>query len=298
LIHDMKIALLIVLAVVLLASAQAKRTPTTAAPPDDEGGSDSPYAAAVNALIDSGTCADIVTSDTCGDAADAESYYETYVYNGKRVIITSGSPNHAAEQNRGLLWGSHGYWNPNTRCSIWQFAVLPLNPTKSYYRESGMGTVGFVESGGVIFNHLSAPDGSLAMYYEEETLDSCYGHSTKSKQYHYHAIPTCVPKDTNLANDASQCYHLGYMLDGFPVYGRCAQDGVELKSCYVLTPGEDGDNFSDYYFDANADCDLDEANGYTFPDGSYGYILTENFATTPTGYYGSTIDSMTCGFTP
>merc|ERR1719295_2352634 len=123
--YDMKIALIVI--AVLLASAQARRKKK------DQGGSDSPYAAAVNALIDSGTCPDIVTSDTCGDAADAESYYETYVYNGKRVIITSGSPNHAAEQNRGLLWGSHGYWNPNTRCSIWQFAVLPLNPTKSYY---------------------------------------------------------------------------------------------------------------------------------------------------------------------
>merc|ERR1712142_512836 len=109
---------------------------TTAATPDDGDGNRDPddensgnYAAQVNALIDSGTCADIETSSACGDAADAESYYETYVYNGKRVIITSGSPNHAAEGNRKMLLDD-GELNPNTRCSRWQYAILPLNPTK------------------------------------------------------------------------------------------------------------------------------------------------------------------------
>ena len=75
--------------------------------------------------------------------------------------------------------------------SRWQYAVLPLNPTKnSSWAESGMGTVGFVDSGGVIFNHLSETDGSLAIYYEADTLDSCYGHSNTVEQYHYHGVST------------------------------------------------------------------------------------------------------------
>ena len=53
-----------------------------------------------------------------------------------------------------------------------------------------MGTVGFVDSGGVIFNHLSETDGSLAIYYEADTLDSCYGHSNTVEQYHYHGVST------------------------------------------------------------------------------------------------------------
>ena len=115
-------------------------------------------------------------------------------------------------------------------------------------------------------------------------------------------IPYCVPEDTNKANDSSVCYHLGYMLDGFPAYGRCQNDdGDELQSCYALTDGEDGDNFSDYYLDTDSynagTCHLDKANGYTFTDGSYGYVLTENFATTPTGYMGTT-EATPCGFTP
>ena len=71
----------------------------------------------------------------------------------------------------------------------WQYAVVPLNPTKaSSYRESNLGTVGWVESGGVIYNHLSNPDGSLAAYYEIDTLDVCGGHSSQNTQYHYHLV--------------------------------------------------------------------------------------------------------------
>merc|ERR1712168_93942 len=263
----------------------------------------SKYAEKVNALIDEGRCEWIQTSRTCGDAADAESHYETYIYKGKRVIITSGVPNHRAEENR-PMYKKNGRLNPNRRCSRWQFAVLPLNGTKKYYRESGMGSVGFVESGACLYNHLSEPDGSLAIYYEIDTLDDCLGHSDPFMQYHYHGIPSCVPKDQNLAGDPSVCYHLGYMMDGFPVYGRCAVNGVELKSCYAKKSGffHRGSHFRDYYYDQtaydNKECQLDEANGYPFPDGTYGYVMTVNFAQTPTGYMGSTDDSLSCGFPP
>ena len=78
----------------------------------------------------------------------------------------------------------------------WQYALLPLNPTKgSSFRISNMGTVGWISSGGVIYNHLSNPDGSLAAYEEIESLDSCGGHSDPSKQYHYHLVMCCIPRE-------------------------------------------------------------------------------------------------------
>ena len=55
-----------------------------------------------------------------------------------------------------------------------------------------MGSVGWVESGGVIYNHLSNPNGELAAYYEIETLDNCGGHSDQSNQYHYHLVHTTL----------------------------------------------------------------------------------------------------------
>ena len=69
------------------------------------------YAATVKALIDSNTCASISSSSTCSD--NAISYYETFEYNGNRVIISSGAPSHDAEN---VLLQSDGFFNPNDRC--------------------------------------------------------------------------------------------------------------------------------------------------------------------------------------
>ena len=71
----------------------------------------------------------------------------------------------------------------------WQYVILPLSPSKaSAWSSSDMGSVGWVSSGGVIYNHLSSTDGSLAAYYEIETLDTCGGHSNEDMEYHYHLV--------------------------------------------------------------------------------------------------------------
>ena len=92
------------------------------------------------------------------------------------------------------------------------------------------------------------------------------------------------------------------MKDGFPFYGRCNHDGKELVACWKQIDGTVGDNESDYEYDSDAyykagTCHLDENNGYTFSDGSYGYILTDNAFQTPIGYYGTEV-GYECGFTP
>ena len=68
--------------------------------------------------------------------------------------------------------------------------------------------MGYVESGGVIFNHLSAPDGSLAIYNEIDSLDSCFGHSNDVGQYHYHGV-------SNLQWFGSECYSDVFCTDNF-----------------------------------------------------------------------------------
>jgi len=217
--------------------------------------------------------------------------YEEFEYSGYRVLITSGVPSHEAEEN--LLIADGGF-NPNRRCERWQYVLLPLSPSKAdSYTASGMGAVGWVTSGGVIFNHLSSTDGSLAAVYEIDTLDTCGGHSNDGSVYHYHLIPYIYSN----ANDASVCENIGYMEDGFPVYGRCTgTEGVELTSCWAQIDGTEGDNEDDYAYDST-DCYLDEVNGYTFSDGSYGYVLTDNIFQTPIGYYGDSVGTA-YGFTP
>merc|ERR1712227_673620 len=141
-------------------------TTTTSAPPSNE-------TTRVKGYIDAGTCGTIsfgeFDTSVCGDAAS--SYYKEFTYNGKRVIISNNIPDHAAEHD--MLNA-----NPNLRSPGWQFISMPINPGKgSSITDTGLGTIGLAVTGGVFFNDLSNPDGSLAMANEGTSLDSCLGHS-------------------------------------------------------------------------------------------------------------------------
>ena len=80
------------------------------------------YAAIVKDLIDSNTCAAVSANSNCGTAA--ESYYETFEYNGQRVIIVSGAPNHLAETDA-CCFLEDGAMNPNTRCKYFRVFSHP-----------------------------------------------------------------------------------------------------------------------------------------------------------------------------
>ena len=139
---------------------------------------------AVKALIDAGSCEAVTSNSNCG--ANAVSYFKDFEYNGERVIISSGIPDHEAEHDMLVS-------NPNTRCEHWQYMVVPLTPSQANNPvETGLGVVGLSTTGGHFFNHLSNPDGSLALANEGPTLDSCFGHSAASGLYHYHANINCT----------------------------------------------------------------------------------------------------------
>ena len=55
---------------------------------------------------------------------------------------------------------------------------------------SGMGPVGLAISGAFLFNHLSNPMGSndVAAVQEDESFDTCMGHSAPGCIYHYHRV--------------------------------------------------------------------------------------------------------------
>ena len=84
--------------------------------------------------------------------------------------------------------------------------------------------MGLAVTGGVFFNDLSNPDGSLALTNEGPSLDSCMGHSaptsmsgpgrqkrqTNSGQYHYHANINCTDAGAATgANDSDECILIG-----------------------------------------------------------------------------------------
>jgi len=269
------------------ATEAATEAATTAAV---DSSSDDAVQTLVKAYIDAGTCGQITTGDSCGDSA--ESYYSEFEYNGRRVVIANGIPNHDAEHDQYFV-------NPNTRCERWTFMSLPLSPTQASSPVStDMGVTGLANTGGTFYNHLSSPNGDVAMYNEGTSLDSCTGHSSSDGQYHYHANILC---DSD-AVDANVCAQIGYARDGVPLYGYCNDaSGTQFSSCYSLKSGYSASSISmaagtfqsaqydSYYeFDSAGDCNLDEANGAIHPTtGEYSYFMTTTYPWVPTYYYGS-----------
>jgi hypothetical protein len=91
---------------------------------------------------------------------------------------------------------------------------------------------------------------------------------------------------------------IGYAVDGFGIYGYCQNSaGTQLKTCWTQTSGTDGTYFTDYYYDSSAysagTCHLDKANGYTFTNGTYGYIMTADVPYVPPYFYGTQVTE--CG---
>jgi len=169
--------------------------------------------------------------------------------------------------------------------------TLPLNPTKlSAPVATWMGVIGIAKTGGVIFNHLSSPDGvnDVAKVHEGESLDSCHGHAAPGCIYHYHEFS----KAHACAFDKTwnECEWIGTMIDGFKLYSHCkASSGTFLRSCWKLKSGKtDAGSTSSFEHVSGSDCELDQANGYDFTgkgikDASgntitgYAYVATDTY---------------------
>merc|ERR1712055_251616 len=287
------------------ATTVATTASATTATTDSSAEDDDEYMLAAKALIDAGTCDSVSSNSVCGGDSDT-SYFKDFQYNGYRVVISNGIPDHEAEHDAPSA-------NPNTRCERWQFMAVPTNPSKSSTAVSTeMGTVGLASTGGQFFNDLSDTDGSVALANEGTSLDSCFGHSASGGVYHYHANINCTDAGSATgANDPDQCVHIGYYRDGVPVYGLCKDsNGDQMTSCYSMEDGSEttdvtcadgatytvADNDQYYTYDStNEGCNLDEGNGATHPTtGEYSYFMTTGYPWVPIYYSGDEGASSLC----
>jgi len=264
---------------------------------------DDAYVTAAKALIDAGSCDSVASNGICGPIA--ESYYKVFEYNGKRVVISSGVPDHPAETDQVKP-------NPNIRCERWQYMEIPIDPSKATSPTGTLlGSIGLANTGGHYYNHLANPQGDLAMTNEGESLDSCFGHSDGDGIYHYHANINCTDAGSaSGANDPDECVHIGYYNDGVPIYGLCKDNsGNQMNSCYQLVSGASttdvvtaGGTFTvastedDYEYDSSiSGCNLDEANGAIHPTtGVYSYFASTGYPWLPIYHYGSEGVASTC----
>ena len=142
---------------------------------------------------------------------------------------------------------------------------IPINPAEKSGSKSSTsgGAIGVALNGVIIYNQYNGAN-ELLDDLEFNNTDEYNGHPTpNSGGYHYHKEPMWLT-----SSDKSAL--LGYLLDGFPIYGPEDESGNTL-----------------------ATADLDEYHGHTsataeYPDGIYHYHCTDDAPWINGGeYYGT-----------
>lgn len=149
-------------------------------------------------------------------------------------------------------------------------------------------------------------------------LDCNNAHVQPTGEYHYHGSPILYLQNINAPSDAMTM--IGYAADGFPIYYKYAyQDAndasssvMEMTPSYQLKSGNrPGDGitapcdeyngvYSNDYEYLSGLGTLDEANGRNgitpeFPNGTYYYILTDDFPSIPRYFRGTPSDDFKLG---
>lgn len=187
----------------------------------------------------------------------------TVTVKGDYIVITSdGRPNHKTP-----YWGvgnslyepfpaGHAT-NPNGKIGAQTYSMtIPAKPAKAAtHEETSLFAIGMALNGVPIFNNNEG--GNVALNAGTiSSFDAAGAHPAQAADYHYHVTGTYTTLD-----DANL---VGFLRDGFPIYGRKDKDGTYPS-------------------------DLDEFNGHTaatteFPNGIYHYhTRNENYLNT--GYY-------------
>jgi hypothetical protein len=125
--------------------------------------------------------------------------------------------------------------NPNAISTQTLAYALPASPKIATKASClGMGTIGVMLTGAVLFNGLDAAGRDAAAH---ELQDRCAGHPQMQGQYHYHSLSPCAAAGTSTSAHAKL---VGYALDGFGIYGLRGVGGklltnVDLDACHGHT---------------------------------------------------------------
>ena len=140
------------------------------------------------------------------------------------------------------------------------------------------------------------------------------GHINAFGSYHYHDVPVDYFTDSLGINSSGHSSIVGYAADGFPIYYKYVYSDpnnagsgiVGLSSGYSLKSGTrpgDGESapdgaysglyYEDYEYTAT---DLDSCNGRygitpEYPNGTYYYVLTDNYPYIPRCFKGTVLDN-------
>lgn len=190
---------------------------------------------------------------------------------GDEIVITcDGTPNHGSPyfSTSDSRWESYSgdnddfVLNPNSISSQSYEYRIPSDPeSKSGSKEATpMGPMGVSLNGVPFYNQYAA--GGAALTSEINSFDQYNGHPQNTGAYHYHIEPLYLT--STKGNEAL----LGFLLDGFPVYGPY-ENGVKVSNS----------DLDDYHGHEHATAD--------YPDGIYHYHITaEDPYINGNGFYG------------
>ena len=85
------------------------------------------------------------------------------------------------------------------------------------------GMIGLATNGVAIFNAVDARGDDAVAH---EIQDACSGHPQQQGQYHYHGLPACI----SYGNENAHSKLIGWVLDGFPIYGPIGNGGRYMRT--------------------------------------------------------------------
>jgi len=175
------------------------------------------------------------------------------------------STNALYEAYTGKTFGGYTFnKNPNSIIEQSGTFKIPVNPkVNAAHTATPLGPIGIALNGVAFFNQYAGPNQPLTS--EITSFDKYYGHPQQSGVYHYHVEPLYL---TTVKSTKSGL--LGFLLDGFPVYGPQEEDGTVVTNSML----------DDYHGHAHKTID--------YPSGFYHYHFTNEAPyLNGSGFYGT-----------
>ncbi len=185
---------------------------------------------------------------------------EIYLDGDFVVIKTQGIPDHKSPYYKNTQWSdryeayngtnSQFHLNPNRITETNSTYRIPLNPVEvtSGNQSTSLGPMGISLNGVAFFNQYAGPN-NQPLTDEINSFDQYNGHPQQAGVYHYHLEPTW------LTASKGKNALLGFLLDGFPVYGP-EEGGILVQESEL----------DDFHGHKHATAD--------YPDGIYHYHVT------------------------
>ncbi|MDR3637938.1 MAG: YHYH protein [Isosphaeraceae bacterium] len=235
-----------------------------------------------------------------------------YLIDHSRVVESNGLPGHAtgdfpnAHDPVGIR-SQHYHFEMPRRPSpaknpvplgFWLFGVaingVPFDPSGPFWNRDARSGWQF---------EVLCPTNAVAL-----GIDVNRAHVQGRGRYHYHGLPTGLLWDVKRRDPARTMALLGHAADGHPIYGPEAPSRADdpnspltrLRSSFRVRSGRrpggpggrhDGTFVEDHEYVPGLG-DLDECNGRRgptpeYPDGTYYYVLTDDFPYVPRSFRGA-----------